>query len=279
MIWGLLVQNVTYAVAIPMFLILSLAMSTNTSPTEEAITADIIEVISVPTTLFLGFAVPAFMLALPAPSMQSFEAKQTWMAIWQGFPIWVAVFQQIFKRYMTVMLPIHDQQPTASRREALQKVYTILTLVAVVSHIVPMALTVTSSLFPGLLPAGYGEAFSFSKVMIPAATNSATQMSTIGSGAFILLQYDEIIGSTAMLLWALFIFLQACNRYRIPRPWAGKFWRLALFIALTGPAAAAVSLISARDGIVLEQENEMVLPQKDVVALGQKEERKTGRSR
>ncbi|MCJ1245359.1 hypothetical protein MMC30_002563 [Trapelia coarctata] len=278
MIWGLFVQNATFAVAIPIFLILSLARSTNISPSEEAITADIIEVISIPASLFLGFAVPAVMLALPAPTMQSFEAKQTWMAIWQGFPIWVAIFQQIIKHYVSLMLPIYDRQPTASKWEALQKMYTILGAVAAISHIAPMALTVTSSIFPGLLPAEYGEAFKFSTVMVPAAITSATQMSTIGLGAFMLLQYDEIVGSTAVLFWALFMFLQACNWYHVPRPGAGAFWRLALFTVLTGPVSSAVSLISARDGILLEQEEETFMQQKDVVGLGQKEKQKAGRS-
>lgn len=270
MIWGLLVQNLTYALTIPIFLILCLARSTTAFPMEKAITADIIEVISIPASLVLGFAVPAIMLALPAPSMQSFEAKQTWMAVWQGFPILVAAFQQIIKRYMSIMLPTLEPPSTATKWEALLRVYMILILFAGVSHIVPMALIVTSSVFPGLLPAKYAQAFTLSKVILPAATTSRTQMSSVGSGALLLLQYDEIIGSTAVLLWAFFAFLEACNHYQGTRPWFSGLWRLTLFTALAGPAACAVSLISFRDGIVLDQSDEMVLPQKGAVTRGRK---------
>jgi len=275
MIWGLLVQNITYALTVPIFLILCLARSTTTSPTERAITADIFEVISIPASLFMGFAIPAVMLALPAPAMQSFEAKQTWIAVWQGFPIWVAVFQQIIKRYISIMLPTLEPPSTARKGKALQRVYIILVLFAGISHVVPMALIVTSSMFPGLLPANYAQAFTFSRVILPAAMTSKTQMSSVGSGALLLLQYDEIIGSTAVLLWALLALLQACSHCQGTRPWFSGLWRLTLVTALTGPAGCAVSLISFRDGIVLEQSDGMVLLQKDAVISRQEEKRKT----
>ena len=80
-----------------------------------------------------------------------------------------------------------------------------------------------------------------------------------------------------MLLWAFLMFLQARNRHYIPQPWADGFWRLALITILMGPSAGVVSLISARDAIVLEQKEEAAMQQSDTVAPGLKENRKTRR--
>lgn len=256
MIWGLLIQNATYAVVAPILLTLSLATSKTESLTTAAVITDAYEVASIPASLVLGFAVPAAMLALPAPSMQSFEAKQTWMAVWQGFPIWVAAFQQIVKRYMSFMLLKPDQPPPERNMKPLSRVYLFLFVVAAGSHLAAMTLMVTSTLFPSILPAGYAGAFNLFKVMVPSAITAGTTMSDVGSGALMLLQYDEIVGSTAVLLWASFLYLQAHKRFHGTGIWLETAGVLALLTTLAGPVGCAVFLMSARDQMVFAQKNE-----------------------
>lgn len=81
-------------------------------------------------------------------------------------------------------------------------------------------------------------------------------MDSIGSGALMLMQYDQLVGSSAMALWASVLLLQA-------RGVASKepiIARLALkgvvSMILTGPLGYAVACIWARDELIFGNEVE-----------------------
>ena len=134
--------------------------------------------------------------------------------------------------------------------------YTFLLILAGVSHIAAEALIATSMMFPSIFAAEYAEAFSFTKVHIPAAMTPATKMPSIGSGAFMLLQYDELVGFAGLLLWASFLYVRARNQFSTTRKWLQDIVIFTLVTAVAGPAGAAVALIWARDELVLKQKIE-----------------------
>ena len=251
-ILGAIAQNASFAVTVPLYLALDLAISPTVSAASAMIATDVSEVSAVPLSLILGYIVPAAMLSLPAPSMQSFEAKQTWIAVWQAFPLWVSVCQHVVKIILSSVFSVR-QQSTADSPAALRTTYAFLLILAGVTHIAAEALTATSMIFPSIFAAEYAEAIGFVNVHIPAAITPATKMPTIGSGAFMLLQYDEIVGSTAMLLWASFMYLRARNPYITTTNWLQDVVMFTLVTVLAGPAGTAVALIWARDELVLKQ--------------------------
>lgn len=87
-------------------------------------------------------------------------------------------------------------------------------------------------------------------------------MSSIGSGAMLIIQYDEIIGSIAVVLWALFLFTTAFHTsYSQGRgtnaavAWALIFHSVTL-TALAGPLGYAAIAIWGRDELVFAREKE-----------------------
>ena len=98
----------------------------------------------------------------------------------------------------------------------------------------------------------YVGVMDFSNVFLPQAITPATRMPSIGDGAFMLLQYDEYIGSLSIAVWAVVLLAQA---YRNQRR-SADHTRLAFYgliaIALTGPLGFAVACIWARDELVHE---------------------------
>ncbi|MCJ1392879.1 hypothetical protein MMC18_005751 [Xylographa bjoerkii] len=251
-LWGFAVQNITWAVTMPIYLTLYLATSPTVFATKTTILTNFHETAGLPFSLFTGFIVPAVMLSLPAPSVQSFESKQTWLAVWQAFPIWVSVFQQVFKRCIESAAPRTSRKTITNDRNMMRIVYGFLILFAGATQVAIGTLSATSLLFPGLFARGYAGIFNPSKAFIPTAITSSAKMPTIGSGALLFLQYDEAIGSIAVLLWASFMFL---NVYGMKQPF--KQWvKLALGIALltitTGPMGCSAALMWARDEMVYE---------------------------
>ena len=82
-------------------------------------------------------------------------------------------------------------------------------------------------------------------------------MPSIGSGAFLLLQYDELIGSGAMLLWALALFF---NVYKTTS-WSYSPSILCLgatvTFVLTGPLGLATACMWARDELVFAEDEKL----------------------
>ena len=255
MILGAIGQNASFAVTVPLFLALYLATSPTVSATSTTIGTDPLETSAIPLSLTIGYMIPAVMLSLPAPSMQSFEAKQIWLAAWQVFPLWVAACQQIIKIILRSVF--FGRQESIIRSLAVLRItYAFLLIFAGVSHIAAGTLTATSMMFPSIFAAEYVEAFDFAKVHVPAAITPATKMPSIGSGAFMLLQYDEIVGSTAVLLWASFMYVRAHHQLNTTKDWLQNTVIFTLVTVVAGPAGAAVALIWARDELVLKQKVE-----------------------
>ena len=249
-------QNATYAMTMPYFFVVYLATSPTVSATKASVMTDIAEVASIPFSIIAGYVIPAVMLALPAPSLQNYENKQIWMAIWQASPIWVSCFQQIFKRVIGFLFPAAHQPSSANSMEALRHIYSVLLVMAGVPHILSAALTITSMIFPSIFAPEYVGMFNLSKVAIPSTVMASTKMPNIGSGAYLLLQYDEMIGSTAVVLWASFMWTRANNSNKPFDKLPNLIGLIALLVPLTGPAGCAITLMWLRDELVFAEKSQ-----------------------
>ena len=237
---------------IPIYLVLYLATSPTVSASKGNVIANSHELVSLPFSLLAGFIVPAIMLSLPAPSVQSFESKQIWLAIWQAFPIWVSAFQQIFKRCIVSIAPEMARKTTIDERRTIRTIYVILILFAGFTQAAIGALTATSLLFPGLFAPEYVGIFNPSRAFIPATVTASTKMSDIGSGALLFLQYDEAIGSVAVLMWTLFMFVKVYGVKQQLHQWIKLALGVTLLISLTGPMGCSLALMWGRDEVLFE---------------------------
>ena len=94
--WGLVIQAGSFAVFMPLHLAIHLSTSPSVSSRRsEDFAVKTSRLLSIPFSLALGFFVHAVMLALPAPSILTYDQKQNWIAAWQVFPLWVEISQEI----------------------------------------------------------------------------------------------------------------------------------------------------------------------------------------
>lgn len=255
---GLLVQNATYAVVVPLYLIIYLSTSPLVSSRHVAdFLLDSHVVTAVPVSIGLGYVVPAILMSLPAPSIVTFEQKQTFIAIWQAFPLWVASFQAVLPTFTALLLPSRAvPYKTSHASNALRQVYLMLLVLAGIGQISTLTLLATSQWFPNLFASEFRGVFNLYNVVVPVATSPSFKMSSIGSGAFMLLQYDELIGSTSMVLFTTVLYVFTAQK-------VGSLQNIRSLVArglaagiLTGPLGYAVACIWARDELIAQRDEE-----------------------
>ena len=198
-------------------------------------------------------------MSLPAPTVISFEQKQTFMAIWQMFPAWVAILQALLP-YLTGWFA-QAQATTSSRFHALElnalkQLYALLITVAGIGQISTLTLLVTSTLFPKVFAAEFQGVFNFSNVFIPVAVSPSTKMPSIGSGALLLFQYDELIGSTSIALFSTVMYACARQKTKTDQGIGSLIVRGLAAVVLTGPLGYAVACMWARDELITQKDDE-----------------------
>lgn len=258
-VWGILMQNLAFNVIIPLYLLIHLSTSPTVSSNDpNDLHIDLPNLSSIPLSLAIGYILPTVLAALPCPSVVSFDHKQTLLAIWQMFPLWVQLLQLTLPYLITVFYPPPlSQKPSAPKRQslgALRIVYIFLLAMAASTHIATLTLLFTSHFFPALFATPFIGIFNPKNVFWPVTTSASHHMSSIGSGAMLTIQYDEIIGSAAVVLWALFLFTTASREKKGANAAAAAAWGLGLgsvaLSALVGPLGYAVIAVWGRDELV-----------------------------
>ena len=247
--WGLLMQNITYAVTAPLLLLLHLLTSPTITSRASAnsFLVPLSDILSTAPSMFLGFAVPALLMVLPAPSIVSYNTKQVFIALWQAFPLWVSILQECCSPTVTSLLGLSK----ANARQvdsviAMRVFYLAILTVAALTHLSTLYLMAMAYLLPVSDVGEYKDAWNFSNVFIPAASTSSFKVNSIGEGAHLLMQYDEIIGNSAVILWALALFITAPpGKLQLSQAQTSVF--ALVLVIVTGPIGLAVGLVWARD--------------------------------
>jgi len=257
--WGVAIQMWTFAVFMPLYLIIHLATSpTVSSRVAKNYAADVSNLWSVPVSLVIGYVLPAVLLSLPAPSVLTFDQKQTFIAFWQMFPIWFEILQHVFSFVFGKLLQGTLKSPTSSHKsdwramEALRSVYIFVLAIAGVTHVTTVMLSVTSMLFPALFAPQFRGELDPSNVFLTQSFFASKPVSSIGAGAFQLLQYDDMVGSIALQLWAVALYLNTSLRTSKLDSWTAikVFSAFVASTVLFGSCGCAVCFIWARDELV-----------------------------
>ena len=259
---GIFVQNAAYAVIVQMYLVLYLLTSPLLSSRRASdFLVERYSTLVVPISLLLGYVLPAILMSLPAPSIISFEQKQTLIAIWQMFPVWVAIFQATLPSIIT-FISRHQKRSTKNidvlELSAMRCVYFILLVTAGIGQISTFTLLAVSKWFPQLFAPDSRGVFNPSNVFVPIAASASTKMPSIGPGAFLLLQYDEIVGSTSMAVFASVLHILARRNSSSPRSVGSSVIVGLTALICAGPLGYAVACIWARDEMVLQESNKVV---------------------
>lgn len=249
----------------PLYLIFHLATSpTGSSRVVKNYAVDVPNLLSVPISLAIGFVLPSVLLSLPAPSVLSFDQKQTFIAFWQMFPIWFEILQQLVSFVLAKLLQGTLKSSTSpqkqSRRtmEALRSVYIFALAIAGVTHITTVMLSMTSMLFPPLFAPQFRGQLDPSNVFLTQSFFASKPMSSIGAGALQLLRYDDMLGSIALQLWAVALYLNTNLRTSKANSWTAMKV-VSAFVGSTvlfGSCGCAVCCIWARDELVFAEKDE-----------------------
>ena len=128
--------------------------------------------------------------------------------------------------------------------------YSYLLTVAGVTHVCTAVLVLSSTLFPAIYSTQSQGMFNFAKVFIPFAVTPAAKSPTLVDGLSLLIQWDEIVGCLAVLLWTTFLYLRAYEQNGKSTNLAGLALRLLIGTVTTGPLGCAVLLMWSRDDLV-----------------------------
>ncbi len=256
-IWGLVFQIVTFAVVAPIYFAVHLL----TSPTfsfgrQWDFLPHPAKLQSIPYSIAIGFVTPTILAALPAPSVISYEKKQLFIAIWQAFPLWVGICQIVLPVLRSLF--IDDVTPKRTNKQiidSMRRIYATMLVVAIVTRISTWTISISAILFPGIFAPEVGNLLKPSNVFGPAAATPSVKMPSLAAGSFQLLQYDEMIGGAAMVLWSASLYTNAIGSKGLA-DWAWLAMKGIVILALAGPQGLAVAAVWARDEIIFASDNQ-----------------------
>jgi hypothetical protein len=248
-------QIIGFAAITPAFLALHLWTSpTATNPTVENLWVDPNQLAALPISVVVGLFLPSLAMALPAPSIVTIAQKQALAAFWQAFPLWIYVVQQVVVTLVALISPT-DSKSTALEKndaalEGLRLAYMFGVSCSAWGHIGTWSISLIAMLFPQLFALGVAEVLHPKNVFLNALPWSGAKAANIAEGMKWLLQWDLLIGSVVMLLWAIAV------RVRVETPRSSLLAyvsQLALLLTVSliiGPSGAAVMAVWTRDELV-----------------------------
>ena len=230
-----MLQLLTFAVIGPLFFLVNLFTTETLKPTRVNVKADASLLAALIPSLVVGFIVPGKLMGWSAPEDLSHDTKQMVMSAWQIFPIWVAQWQ----------LGQASVFPVANRYSAqmMRATYGFLVLIAGYTHLSSLSTSIRSVLSDStsvLHPA---------TVWVPHMWSMDGKVSSVGEGSHLLLQYDEMVGLGALLIWATTLYRKA-PASACPVPLLVKIMVISFLI---GPGGCAVAMMWSRDMRVLRE--------------------------
>lgn len=217
-----------------------------------------------PLAVTLGAIVPSILACLPAPSIVSYSLQQDLVSFWQLFPVWISLSQLVLMTFSSFILPSKEQTyRSAAERNAvllrsLRRTYIFIFAVSSLSHIASLTLSITPLILPSIFAPGYHSFFHPLRVFLPKSPLEITPISSLGEGALLLLQWDELIGSGAMIVWAMVLNRNAHAGKVTWGGWLSLLVKVTGLTAVTGPGGAVVALIWGRDELVLGDVGEVL---------------------
>lgn len=289
---GLIFQNITYAVTVPLYLFIHLLTSPIAKPSSGTHANSVLLISSLdlkilPLSITLAYIVPSILMGLDAPSQVSGHTHQKLIAFWQPFPIWTVIIQwtlRSFFQFIGSEVSSRDskQAPApqgASYLSSVKHVYYFALTLCVLTHLpVLLIALVPASVIADILPklSPYAS-LNFFDIYVPYFPFPLThRVSDLANGTHTFLQWDLATGSTALLLWAIVLYRNATTEKTIVDPDTNLsshqiremrtgegnrvgalsielMAKIGVWTLIAGPIGAATVLIWERDEIVRQK--------------------------
>lgn len=207
---------------------------------------------AIPVSVMAGFLIPGTLSYLPAPGLWTYSQKLFAMAIWQVFPLWTALAQQIFKR----ILPDYAVEANSSRASswrlgsALKRPYLFVVIMAGLIRVGSIVRVVYDIQYSPLEDApSWG---IFYQLLFPKALDPGEKYDTLAAGCATFLEWDETIGQTALVIYSAFQCFQIW-RPRKPSDYTFLFLGLPITWLVTGSSGLAAVYLAKRDSTVIRR--------------------------
>ncbi|KAL8925280.1 MAG: hypothetical protein Q9208_003570 [Pyrenodesmia sp. 3 TL-2023] len=249
--WGFVMQNAAFAVVMPLYCAIHLATSpTVWSRKQSDSLAESLRLKCIPWSMAFGFVLPAALMALPAPTVVSHERKQVFVAMWQPFPIWVGILQELFPLLWRSLFGEAAVERTRNQTiNSMRTVYGILLGFALVTRVSAWTISISSVLFPSIFAADTVHLLNPSSVFRPLAASPLVKMFSIAAGGLQFLQYDDMVGGLACVFWSTALYVNVAERKSV-REWVSLMVKSIVVEGLAGPEGFAVAALWARDEII-----------------------------
>ncbi|ODH40897.1 hypothetical protein ACO22_01496 [Paracoccidioides brasiliensis] len=259
-IFGLLFQLITLGIAIPIYAALHLYTSrTLSNPTRQTVTirpSSLTGVKLIPFSVTLGYLLPSIFLTLPESTWLPLQSTQERIAFWQPWPIWVWLIHSATTRITTALLRSNRALSAKQTLSTLRCVYAFAFALAAVSHIATWSLSFTTMIFPILFARDFAAALHPARVFLNTMPWSGARAKSCGESVLWILQWDQLLGTGCLLLWAISLYVAAHQARKLSVGCIGLGVKVAWLCAVSGVAGAVVELMWERDELVLQGQPE-----------------------
>lgn len=240
---------VGYACVAPLWFALHLWVSpTVVKPKEPQLIVDVpVKLAVVPISIIIGFGVPSVLMTLPAPSVVSFETKQTFTAIQQGWPIWIGLSHFILSTIAFVIDErasiLTEAQKRAKTIKYLRRAYAFSILSSTGAYLGGLGLSLLAYIFPVLFAAEYLPQLQPQQIYWPVNPFSAQEAKTLADGALWFLQWDLAVAAISNVVWGLSVRAAGKDKntgFGQKAVEALKIVAITLFLGPSGTAAVAL---------------------------------------
>lgn len=258
-IFGVMIQNITFAVTTPIYFLIYLLTSpaASSNPMPEDLYVNYGDTQFLPHHTVLSFIIPAALMSLPSPSVLSAGAHYTWLSMWQIFPVAHTCYYFLRRFYNRLVQTTQPNDIIRSRRldrKYLARAQRFVLYLCFIPRTIALAVALTpADLAPGGALRPVFEQVTVQSLLVPYwpwdSPHAGDPASPAGKPelAKLFLQWDVACGGLAVLAWA-------CSVYLAAQPGRG-FLRDVLPKVLTygvvgGPVAVATVLVMERDAAV-----------------------------
>jgi hypothetical protein len=177
-----------------------------------------------PLSITLGYIFPSFLMMLPSPSMITPEMRQNFIAMWQFFPIYTVIAQDVLSRAYsmlfsssrtaTINTPYATTSLSTSYLMSAGRVYTFLMTFGVLTHLPPLLITLCTTEFvysvsPRLASYIGSSDTRFSSVYVPHAPLPSWRSSSLADAIHTFLWWDTYVSGFVTVTWAMVLVLNA----------------------------------------------------------------------
>jgi hypothetical protein len=252
---GILLQNIGFACIAPIWMAIQLWTSpTVLDPDVDDLVVSPIQLAVAPVSILFGYGLPSVMMCLPATAKISFDSKQGWTGAQQLWPIWIIITQVTLSTAVAIVNPmvnvVTEDEKKTKTLTYLRYAYAFALIMSTAGHLTSWGLSILSYAFPVLFTSKYESMMLPWVVFWPVWPFGSLQADTLADGALWFIQWDLIVSTAAVLLWAFTLRVGVEGRQVMFWQWVVGLTLAAVIAVFIGPVGAAVLSLWGRDELV-----------------------------